>query len=192
MKKFHFFAYLARMRFITRWALMRNSIPENVQEHSHMVAILAHALAVIHNRVYGGHVDEGKVTLVALYHDASEILTGDMPTPIKYANPLLRDTYRQVETAAEEKLLSMLPSEMQSTYQPILQCEDEKIEQLVKAADKLSAYIQCLEEIKAGNSEFRRAAEQIRENLDQMALPELDYFEQHFMDSFSLTLDELE
>ena len=192
MKKFHFFAYLARMRFITRWALMRNSIPENVQEHSHMVAILAHALAVIHNRVYGGHVDEGKVTLVALYHDASEILTGDMPTPIKYANPLLRDTYRQVETAAEEKLLSMLPSEMQSTYQPILQCEDEKIGQLVKAADKLSAYIQCLEEIKAGNSEFRRAAEQIRENLDQMALPELDYFEQHFMDSFSLTLDELE
>lgn len=192
MKKFHFFAYLARLRFITRWALMRNSIPENVQEHSHMVAMLAHALAVIHNRVYGGSVDEGKVTLTALYHDASEILTGDMPTPIKYANPLLRDTYRQVETAAEEKLLSMLPGEMQPTYREILQCGDKKVVQLVKAADKLSAYIQCLEEIKAGNSEFRRAAEQTKDALDKMALPELDYFREHFMESFSLTLDELE
>ena len=151
----HFFAYLSRMRFIQRWALMRNTAPENVQEHSHQVAVLAHALAVIRNEKFGGHADAGAVAVAALYHDASEILTGDMPTPIKYDNPAIRKAYKEVEAVAEEKLLHMLPEEFQPVYAPILTVTDPETERLVKAADKLSAYIKCVEELKAGNSEFR-------------------------------------
>ena len=188
----HFFAYLARMRFIQRWALMRNTSPENVQEHSHQVAVLAHALAVIRNEKFGGQVDAGAVAVAALYHDATEILTGDMPTPIKYYNPEIRGAYKAVEAVAGDKLLSLLPPEFQATYRPILQPQDETVEQLVKAADKLSAYIKCLEELKAGNTEFKQAAEQTRYALDDMELPELDYFLENFLPSFKLTLDELE
>lgn len=188
----HFFAYISRMRYITRWALMRNTDSENIQEHSHMVAVLAHALAVIRNRVYGGSIDAGQVALCALYHDASEILTGDMPTPIKYYDPEITDAYKRVETVACDKLLAMLPEELQADYAPLLRGEDAETARLVKAADKLSAYIKCLEELRAGNTEFRRAAEQTRAALDAMALPELDYFMEHCMESFSMTLDELE
>ena len=188
----HFFAYIARMRNITRWALMRNTFSENVQEHSHMVAVLAHALAVIRNRVYGGSVDAGAVAAAALYHDASEILTGDMPTPIKYYNPEIKKSYHEVERVACERLLDMLPPALRGEYAPLLRCEDEEIRALVKAADKLSAYIKCVEELKAGNLEFRRAAEQTRQALAGMALPELDYFMEYCMESFSMTLDELE
>ena len=156
----HFFAYLSRMRFIQRWALMRNTSPENVQEHSHQVAVLAHALAVIRNEKFGGSVDAGAVAVTALYHDATEILTGDMPTPIKYYNPAIREAYRQVEQVAEDKLLGMLPEELRPTYSAALSPAAPEIGQLVKAADKLSAYIKCLEELKAGNNEFRQAAEQ--------------------------------
>ena len=145
----HFFAYLSRMRFIQRWALMRNTAPENVQEHSHQVAVLAHALAVIHNEKFGGHADAGAVAVAALYHDASEILTGDMPTPIKYDNPAIRKAYKEVEAVAEEKLLHMLPEEFQPVYAPILTVTDPETERLVKAADKLSAYIKCIEEASA-------------------------------------------
>ena len=155
--KSHFFAYISRMRFIQRWALMRNTAPENVQEHSHQVAVLAHALAVIRNERFGGRVDAGAVAAAALYHDASEILTGDMPTPIKYDNPAIRKAYKDVETVAEEKLLHMLPQEFRPVYALILH-PDAETEQLVKAADKLSAYIKCVEELKAGNNEFREAA----------------------------------
>ena len=190
--KDHFFAYMARMRFINRWALMRNSYTENIQEHSHQVAVLAHALAVIRNTYFGGQIDEGQVTAAALYHDASEILTGDLPTPIKYYNPSIRDAYKQVESIACEKLVKMLPEELRGTYDEILQPADPEIEELVKVADKLSAYIKCMEELKAGNTEFRRAAEQTAAALDQYDLPELNYFREHFMDSFKLTLDELE
>ena len=190
--KSHFFAYIARMRYITRWALMRNTFSENIQEHSHMVAVLAHALAVLRNRVYGGSVDAGQVALVALYHDASEIITGDMPTPIKYYAPEIRDAYKKVEAVACDKLLTMLPDELKMDYREVLACTDPEILTLVKAADKLSAYIKCVEELKAGNAEFRRAAEQTRAALDAMALPELDYFMEHCMESFSMTLDELE
>lgn len=190
--KSHFFAYIARMRCVTRWALMHNTYSENIQEHSHMVAVLAHALAVIRNRVYGGNVDTGRVTAVALYHDASEILTGDMPTPIKYYDPGIRDAYKKVEAVACQKLLATLPEELTEDYAPLLLCEDAQILSLVKAADKLSAYIKCLEELKAGNAEFRRAAEQTRAALDAMHLPEVDYFMTHCMESFSLTLDELD
>ena len=187
----HFFAYLSRMRFIQRWALMRNTAPENVQEHSHQVAVLAHALAVIRNEKFGGQVDPGTVAVAALYHDASEILTGDMPTPIKYDNPAIQGAYRDVEKMAEQKLLGMLPQELREVYAPILTVPDEETRRLVKAADKLSAHIKCLEELKAGNLEFRQAAEQTRRALESYDLPEVRYFIDIFLESFSLSLDEL-
>ena len=189
--KSHFFAYVSRMRFIQRWALMRNTAQENVQEHSHQVAVLAHALAVIRNERFGGSVDAGQVAVAALYHDASEILTGDMPTPIKYDNPDIQKAYKEVEAVAERKLLGMLPEELQAVYTPVITGPGGEIEQLVKAADKLSAYIKCVEELKAGNNEFREAAGQTRKALEAYAMPEVTYFLETFMDSFSLTLDEL-
>lgn len=188
----HFFAYISRMRCVKRWALMRNTEEENISEHSHMVAVLAHALAVIENRVYGGSVDADRAAVVALYHDATEILTGDMPTPIKYYNPDIRDAYRKVERVAEEKLLSMLPHDIRQEYVPVLQNRDDAVRRIVKAADKLAAYIKCVEELKAGNLEFKRAAEQTRAALEAMHLPALDYFLLNCMDSFSKTLDELD
>ena len=187
----HFFAYVSRMRFIQRWALMRNTAPENVEEHSHQVAVLAHALAVIRNEKFGGRVDPGRVAVVALYHDASEILTGDMPTPIKYDNPEIRDAYKKVEAVAENKLLRMLPEELRPTYAPLLSNQDPEIGKLVKAADKLSAHIKCLEELKAGNLEFREAAAQTRQALEEYELPEVQYFLETFLESFTLTLDQL-
>ena len=189
--KSHFFAYISRMRFIQRWALMRNTAPENVQEHSHQVAVLAHALAVIRNEKFGGTTDPGQVAVAALYHDASEILTGDMPTPIKYDNPDIRTAYKAVEAVAERKLLGLLPEELQGVYAPILTEVDPDTARIVKAADKLSAYIKCVEELKAGNLEFREAAAQTRRAMEDYGMPELDYFLDTFMDSFSLSLDEL-
>ena len=183
----HFFAYLSRMRFIQRWALMRNTAPENVQEHSHQVAVLAHALAVIRNEKFGGHADAGAVAVAALYHDASEILTGDMPTPIKYDNPAIRKAYKEVEAVAEEKLLHMLPEEFQPVYAPILTVTDPETERLVKAATRprFGLFVQ------GGNSEFRDAAAQTRAALEEYELPEVTYFLETFMPSFSLTLDQL-
>ena len=189
--KSHFFAYIARMRFIQRWALMRNTAAENVQEHSHQVAVLAHALAVIRNEKFGGLVDAGAVAVTALYPDASEILTGDMPTPIKYDNPAIRKAYKDVEAVAERKLVEFLPPELQESYREIVSPVDGEIEVLVKAADKLSAHIKCLEELKAGNNEFREAAAQTRKALEEYDLPEVRYFMNTFLDSFTLTLDEL-
>ena len=189
--KSHFFAYMARMRFIQRWALMRNTAPENVQEHSHQVAVLAHALAVIRKEKFGGTVDPGAVAVAALYHDASEILTGDMPTPIKYDNPAIRKAYKDVEAVAEQRLVDFLPEDLRPIYRPILTAEDKEVEELVKAADKLSAHIKCMEELKAGNNEFREAAAQTRRALEAYDLPEVRYFMETFLDSFSLTLDEL-
>ena len=189
--KSHFFAYISRMRFIQRWALMRNTAPENVQEHSHQVAVLAHALAVIRNEKFGGHADAGAVAVAALYHDASEILTGDMPTPIKYDNPAIRNAYKDVEAVAEGKLLHMLPPELQGVYGPILTQSDPEVRQVVKAADKLSAYLKCVEELKAGNLEFKKAREQTYAALCRNPIPALSYFMEHFLDGFELTLDEL-
>lgn len=186
-----FFAYLSRMRYIDRWALMRNSMRENVQEHSHMVAVLAHGLAVIRRDIFGGTIDPGEVAVAALYHDAPEILTGDLPTPVKYFNPDIRDAYKKVETVSANKLLSMLPEVLRETYRPYLTEAPGQVHDLVKAADKLSAYIKCVEELKAGNTEFRKAAEQTMGALRAFHLPELDYFIEHFLPAFSLTLDEL-
>ena len=189
----HFFAYMARMRFIDRWALMRNSYTENIQEHSHQVAILAHALAVLRNEYFGGQVDTGAVAVAALYHDASEILTGDLPTPIKYYNPDIRDAYREVEQFSANKLLHMLPEALRPSFDPLLrEGYDPGLRTLVKAADKLSAHIKCVEELKAGNAEFKQAAEQTLEALRGYGLPELDYFLEHFLPAFGLTLDELQ
>ena len=159
--EYHFYALLARMRYIRRWALMRNTEPENVQEHSHMVAVLAHALALIQNRYYGGTLDPGQAALLALYHDATEILTGDLPTPIKYYNPTLRRDYQAVEDAAARQLLELLPPELREDYIPWFSEPDPELRAVVKAADKLDAYLKCVRELKAGNSEFRKAKEQI-------------------------------
>ena len=190
--QYPFFAYLSRMRYINRWGLMRNTFQENIQEHSHMVAVLAHALAVIRRDVFGGDADPGLAAAAALYHDAPEILTGDLPTPVKYYNPEIRDAYREVETVSARRLLSMLPDALRPAYEPLLLEDPESgYHAVVKAADKLSAYIKCVEELKAGNSEFRQAAEQTRQALEASPLPEVSYFLEHFMPGFELTLDEL-
>lgn len=187
----HFYALLARMRYIQRWALMRNTEPENIQEHSHMVAILAHALALIQNKHFGGSIDPGQAALLALYHDATEILTGDLPTPIKYYHPTLRASYKEVEETAAQRLLELLPEELRGDYVPYLLQPDPELEAVVKAADKLDAYLKCVKEQKAGNCEFQTAQAQIWEALQANPLPALDYFIKHFLPSFTLTLDEL-
>lgn len=188
---YHFFPMISRMRYINRWGLMRNTRLENIQEHSHQVAVLAHALAVIQNRYYGGQVDPGAVAVAALYHDASEILTGDMPTPIKYDNPDIQSAYKQVEAVAEQKLLSMLPPDLRPAYDEAITIPDPHVRDLVKAADKLSAYLKCVEELKAGNLEFKKAREQTYAALCRNPIPALSYFMEHFLDGFELTLDEL-
>ena len=188
---YHFFPMIARMRYINRWGLMRNTDPENIQEHSHMVAVLAHALAVIQNEKFGGQVDPGAVAVAALYHDASEILTGDMPTPIKYDNPDIQSAYKQVEAVAEQKLLSMLPPDLRESYRDVISISDPHVRALVKGADKLSAYLKCVEELKAGNLEFKKAREQTYAALCQNPIPALQYFMEHFLPGFELTLDEL-
>jgi 5'-deoxynucleotidase len=187
-----FFAYIARMRCIGRWGLMRNTYQENIQEHSHMVAVLAHALAVIRREEFGGTIDPGHVAAVALYHDAPEIFTGDLPTPVKYANPTIQAAYKAVEEGAAQRLAEMLPESLRPAFSTVLAETDPEVLALVKAADKLSAHIKCLEELKAGNREFQSAAQQTLAALESYHLPELDYFMKHFLPSFSLTLDELE
>lgn len=186
-----FFALMSRMRYITRWGLMRNSLPENIQEHSHMVAVLAHSLAVIGREVFGKDTKPELCAAAALYHDASEILTGDLPTPIKYHNPAIRDSYKDIERLASEKLLGFLPEELKASFAPLLRGEDEETGPYVKAADKLSAYIKCIEERKAGNNEFLSAEAQILALLEESPLPELNYFMKHFIPAFERTLDEL-
>lgn len=187
-----FYALMGRMRNITRWSLMRNTFSENIQEHSHQVAILAHGLALIRREIL--HLDgpdPDKCAVAALYHDASETLTGDMPTPIKYYNPDIRAAYKQVERIASERLVQMLPEQLQAVYEPILMESDKEIEQIVKAADKLSAYIKCVEEQKAGNTEFESAAAQTMASMKDMHSEELDWFIAECLPTFSLNLDQL-
>lgn len=189
--KHPFFAYIFRMRYIARWALMRNTRVENVEEHSYEVAVLAHALAVIGRDVLQKDVSPDRVATAALFHDAPEIITGDMPTPIKYNNPELKSAYKRVEAVAQEKLVSMLPEALQSAYAPLLREDDAALRPYIKAADKLAAWLKCQEELKAGNREFERAADETMAALRAMQMEEVDYFLTHFGDSFRLTLDEL-
>ena len=190
--KENFFAYISRMRYIGRWSLMRNSLPENIQEHSHMVAVLAHALGVIRRDIFRVPCNPDEAATVALFHDSSEILTGDLPTPIKYHSNEIRDAYKQVEELACHKLLDTLPKELRGAYEPLLNGEtEERVHDLVKAADKLSAYIKCIEERKAGNSDFLSAERSTRKTLEEYHLPEVDYFLLYFVPAFELTLDEL-
>ena len=191
--KYSFFALISRLRNITRWTLMRNTYVENVSEHSHMVAVIAHALAVIRRDVMGLEADPGKEAAIALFHDASEIFTGDLPTPIKYFDPDIMTAYKRVESVASAKLLTALPKEMRSTYEALLSPNSSDEESsIVKAADKLAAYIKCLEELKSGNEEFKHAAEQSLDKLKSLRMPEVDYFIKHFVPAFELTLDELD
>lgn len=186
-----FYAMLSRMKHIDRWALMRNVRRENLCEHSQDVAIIAHALAVLTNTRFGGHVDEGKCVLLALYHDASEIITGDLPTPVKYDNPAIRDAYKQLESVACNKLLSMLPDDLREVYKPYF-TEDTASEEarIVKAADKLSALVKCVEELAQGNGEFASARRSTEQAVREMHLPAADCFLEEFLPAFSLTLDE--
>ena len=187
-----FYALLGRMRYITRWGLMRNSFSENIQEHSHQVAVLAHALALIRRDILQLPTPEPeRCAVAALYHDASEILTGDMPTPIKYYNPAMKDAYKHVERRANQYLLDMLPQELRDAYVPYMLGEDEQVENIVKAADKLAAYIKCVEEQKAGNLEFESAARQTVESMHAMERPELNWFIAECLPAFALNLDEL-
>ncbi len=188
-----FFALLFRQKYIVRWGLMRNTTPETLSEHSAETAAIAHALAVIGNTVYNKSYDPEKVACLALFHDASEVFTGDMPTPVKYFSPEMRSGYALIEDKAIEKLLSKLPEELRSEYRSLLSSDssDTESHRLVKIADKLSAYIKCLTEEAAGNKEFSSAAKTIKEALDKYDSPELEYFKEHFLEAFTLTLDEM-
>jgi len=191
--KYSFFALISRMKNITRWSLMRNNTLENIQEHSHTVAVIAHALAVIRRDVYGRDADPGAAAALALFHDSSEIFTGDMPTPIKYYDAEIMEAYKKVESVAARKLLTALPSEMRPAYKKILSPgSDDTTVALVKAADKIAAYIKCVEELKTGNLDFRLAEKQSKEKLYQTGLPEVEYFMDNFIPAFELTLDELD
>ena len=187
-----FYALLGRMRYITRWGRMRNSVPENLSEHSYMTAVLAHALALIRREIL--HLegpDPDRCAVAALYHDASEILTGDLPTPIKYYNPEIRTAYKEVERIAASKLLDMLPAQLRQCYESDVLENDQALEPIVKAADKLSAHIKCLEEQKTGNTDFDSAAKQTWDAMKEMNRPELDWFLNFCLGAFSLNLDQL-
>jgi 5'-deoxynucleotidase len=189
----HLFAYFSRMKLIRRWGLMRSTHPENVQEHSQRVALVAHALALVRNRLYGGAVDPPRVALLALYHDSGEVLTGDLPSPIKYRNPEIRTAYHEIEASAASTLLAMVPEPLRDDYRPLLLGEgaDPDERAIVKAADKLCAWMKCLEETAAGNREFAKAEEALREVVQSIDQPEVRWFVETFIPSFRLTLDEL-
>jgi 5'-deoxynucleotidase len=189
----HLFAYLSRMKFIKRWGLMHTTYPENIQEHSLRVAMIAHALAVIRNRLYGGRVSPERVAALALYHDVGEVLTGDLPAPVKHSNPDIKSAYEEIETAARRRLLEMVPPPLQADFRPLLLPGDADRPQLdlVRAADKLCAWVKCLEEVAGGNPEFSKAEKALRASVEAIDLPEVRYFVEVFAPSFRLTLDEL-
>lgn len=194
MSNYHFFAMMARMKYISRWSLMRNSDSENISEHSLEVAMIAHALAVISNVRFGNDLNTERAALIGMYHDTTEIITGDMPTPVKYFNTDIKSAYKEVENIAAGKLIRMLPPDMQEYYNDLFYKneKDEYIWKLVKAADKLSALLKCIKEEKMGNLEFINAHESTQKALDEMQLSEIAVFEEEFLESFSLTLDELQ
>ncbi len=187
-----FFAIISRMKYINRWSLMRNNYTENIAEHSMMVAAVAHCLALINNRIFGGAVNAERLALRGIYHDASEVLIGDLPTPVKYSNPDINSSYKALESVAAEKLLGMLPKALCEDYMGLIGADTDSYEdRLLKAADKICAYIKCVEELSSGNNEFRSARESLGKDIAGYSLPEVDYFLEQFEDSFGKTLDEL-
>ena len=191
--RYDFYAYMDRMKYIKRWQLMRSTREENIMEHSQSVALLSHALVTIHNQVFGGKADVLKTVLYAMYHETSEVMTGDLPTPIKYYNNSIHGAYKELEKNACEKMVGMLPNEMQTGIAPyVLVDENSQEYRLVKAADRLAAYIKCAEELRSGNTEFIKAKKSIEEDLHARNMPEVEYFFQYFVPSFELSLDELE
>ena len=191
--RYDFYAYMDRMKYIKRWQLMRATRNENIMEHSQSVAVLSHALVTIHNEVYGGHADVLKTVLYAIYHETSEVMTGDLPTPIKYYNRSIHGAYKELEKSACEQIVSTLPDKMKTGIEPYVLADEESVEySFVKAADRLAAYIKCLEELRSGNKEFSKAKKSIEADLHAKKMPEVEYFFDHFIRSFELTLDELE
>ncbi len=188
----NFFAIINRMKNIERWSLMRSNQRENIMEHSHMVAVLSHALAVIGNTYFNKNYDANKIAMVALFHETSEVITGDLPTPIKYFNPEIKTAYKNLEKIAENKIIATLPSEMQGVYSDIISNHSQDEHRIMKLADKLAAYIKCIEELKLGNMEFKKAHDTIKADLENTNSLELSYFLNNFLESFTLTLDELD
>ena len=194
MTSSHFYAMLSRMKYINRWGLMNNTRLENISEHSQQVAILTHCLVLIHNKRFGGELDAQRAALLAVFHDSTEIITGDMPTPIKYQNPEIIDAYKQIEDRAADRLISLLPEDFRDDYSTILKQngkDDDKLHVFVKAADRYSALIKCIEEMRMGNDEFRMAKETIQKSIDDMKLPEAEVFEPPFLSSSYLAINDL-
>ena len=193
MKQSHFFAHLARMKLIQRWPLMRSVSSENISEHSLQVAFVAHALALIKNKKFDGKLNPEHIALIGMYHDTSEVLTGDLPTPVKYYNPDIAQEYKKIEAAAEQRLLSMLPEDFQDDFAPFLisGTASKEEQNIVKQADTICAYLKCLEELSAGNHEYEQAKRRLEETLEQRKSPEMDYFLTTFAPSFELSLDEI-
>ncbi len=187
----NFFGMLARMKYVNRWGLMRCIDDENIAEHSLEVAILAHALAIIGNKYYGKNLNAEHIAVMGIMHDTTEIITGDMPTPIKYYAPEIRDSYKKVEDIAANQLLKELPEEMREEYEKVLGVEDTEEYKYVKAADKLSAYINCLRESDMGNNDFKKAEASIKQIIDDMNMEEVDFFMENFLDSYNQTLDDI-
>lgn len=192
MKNNHFYAMLSRMKYINRWGLMRNTKSENICEHSLEVAFVAHALGIINNEEFGGTINAERLAVLGMYHDVTEIITGDMPTPVKYYNPLIRNAYKEVENVAKDELLKGLPEKFQQNYDSVLtETEAEKeLWKYVKAADKISALLKCIEETRMGNTDFEQAEISILKAIREMDLPEVKYFMDNFVPAYKLTLDE--
>lgn len=190
---YNFYAYLNRMKYIKRWSLMHSIVNENIMEHSEQVAQIAHALAMISNKIFGGEVNADRCVTLAVFHECSEVITGDLPTPIKYYNNEIKVAYKDLEAVANDKLLSMLPDEFRMDYESIIAPDESTMEyKLSKAADKISAYVKCLEELKSGNKEFQKAEKSIKKELENSSLPEVKYFMDNFIPGFKKTLDELD
>lgn len=193
MSQSHFYAMLSRMKYINRWGLMNNTKYENLSEHSLQVAMLAHCLVLIHNKRFNGNLNPERACVLAIFHDSTEIITGDMPTPIKYFNPEIKKAYKEIENTASDKLISMLPCDFRDDFEKILKMQsetDNKIKKFVKLADKFSALIKCIDEIRMGNDEFSKAKDTIESSIHEMNMPEAEIFEKEFLPSFYLSLDE--
>lgn len=190
---FKFFAYLDRMKYIKRWSLMRSVREENIMEHTQQVSVIAHALALINNKIFGGNANVKDTVLLAQYHEVGEVITGDLPTPIKYFNPEIKSAYKDLEKNASNRILNMLPEELKDEYKKYVLPDERTLEyKLVKSADKLSAYLKCIEELKAGNSEFKKAKDSIEKEIKNMGVKEAEYYLKTFVPAYKLSLDELD